>query len=196
MALISLTDIKTNMEKEANMDKEIYVVCGVRDNLYNSKWDLVWEILDDADEEGITYKKMTSEEYAKQENPDGYIFIDMEPLQKKLPFIHLCALEDDDDKVVEKIQELAGYLFGEWTPPVEEVMETPTKIEEPKHSTINIKDIGYEITEEEVEQMVIRQFVVNIDGKDVVLSKKDLITLSKVCHIVDKMGYKVKQVVV
>lgn len=187
-----------------------------------SKYDELWSILDAAKEAGVTYTKYIYQGEPSFNNYDAFIWIDFDKTEYfGKPFITICSLEDGDEELVEKVQELASYMFGkkEWEHPpwwvtdddikemakaareemevsIQEQMDAELNQEPLNPTKIDVVDLGYEVTEEEVARMTIKEFVVNIEGKDVKIGQQDLVVLGKVANLMDKFGYRVKKVVV
>ena len=178
-------------------DKYIEVIVNQEEYLTNGKWAFLKEILEDGKDEGIVSSWCSLSTWKEQRvAPDGFIFVDVIPPTTKFPFVLIESLDASDDHIMEKVQELAGYLFNpeSWIPPVDEInpLEESVKIHEAKE--VDIKDLGYNISKDQIEKLKIQEFVINIDGKDVKVSKADIITMGKICNIIDKFGYKVKKV--
>lgn len=180
---------------ECNMD--ILVLASNIVNL-GDKYAELWDMLDGAKDAGVTWEKSRIEG-ARTEGYDAYIYIDTNAEYLGKPFIHIDSLEDDNDSIASKVQELASYMFGkkEWVDPPWINNNTPESEKlAVSNSAIDIVDLGYEITEEEVARFKCTEVVINIEGKDVCLGKSDLIVMGKIANLVDKFGYKIKKVVV
>jgi hypothetical protein len=162
-----------------------------------NKWSELWEMLDGAKQAGVTWSKHLFNSKEDLTSYDAYIFIDiLNPNYYGKPFIEISSLEDDTDKLTEKVQSLASYMFGEITweaPPWAGVYE---KDEIRPDFEIDVADLGYQVTPEEVAKLTIKKFIVSIEGKDVALEHSDLVALGKVANLMDKFGYRVKKVIV
>lgn len=68
------------------------------------------------------------------------------------------------------------------------------KCEEIQNVTLD-KSSDIEISEEEISNINFKHFIISFNNKQVKLKPENFITLSKMCTIIDKLGYKVEEVI-
>lgn len=175
---------------------KIQVVCKDIENM-REKWGSLWVMLDGAKDAGIEYDI----DEGHLSGYDSYIWIDNdEPNYNGKPYIKLSSLLDTYGTIHQKIQELASYMSGkkEWMTPLSHVNALVDEANDPEahEFTIDVADLGYQVTPEEVATIAIKEFVVNIEGKEVSIGREDMVALGKVANLMDKFGYRIKKVVV
>jgi hypothetical protein len=186
----------------------ILVVSPEEINISGDKYKLLWDVLDSAKEANISYKKTVvyswEDSYENCRGYDSYIFIDFDEskiVDFNAPFIEISSLNDEDDDIIFKVQCLAKYMSDPdmW----EGVKDTdyngyafyvPESLKE--DTIISVEELGFQVTLDDVKNLKFKDFIVNIDGKDVKISKEEITSLCKIYNLIDKFGYKIKRVVV
>lgn len=132
----------------------------------NSRWDLLWHVLDQGKGAGITYDVFSyidSDRFnLEAENCDGYIYLSVIPLAKDKPFTELDTNDSDAD-LINKVQKFAR----------------------------EIKD-----NKKKILSRPFQSIVVDIEGNEISLTPEEIITLGELHKIIDKFGYSVKKVIV
>lgn len=181
------------------MDKIIALIIPVTGMIINAHLE---EILKAGKEHGIEYKTYTWNMGDMTPICDAAIFLDMNPEfgGEDTPFV-VTKNDLSLDEAEEVVQTLADYMFGD-TPFTDSLdnyekakEECPFFVEDIYTSTtISLSEIGF--NEEDGTVSVPWDFItVEIEGKNVKLSKKDILDLSKVYNLMKEFGYTIKEVV-
>jgi hypothetical protein len=133
---------------------------------------------------------------------DGAIYLENAPITEDIPFMALDNCDFTDEEFFEFIDTVQEYI--EWKKGEEAVEPVPEVVEKPKKGTkssgkdtpINLDDLAYEITEADIKKLVFKAVTVTIGGKEVKLDIREFIALSKMCKVMDRFGYKVKNVII
>jgi len=162
-------------------------------------WGDLYEMLNEGKESGfIDYEVHTYTMYHEPEDIfdcDGIIYLDIDPTVEGVPYAKLEGCEDPCDAIEALLAEIyASKTVMTAIPEVEpvEVVIHPSK---KKGIEINLED-AYTITDKDCLKVFFKDIVAECEGKEVIVGPSDFITLGKMCFIMDKLGYKVKQVIV
>lgn len=166
-------------------------------------WNYLWDILADAEENGIPHKKINwvHGAYKDAEEALGFIYLDMHPVISdpsissvgtKRPFIQL-AEDVSDDEIVDKIQWLARSIFE---PPDDNVVKEEPKVELRLEDSIDEVQTKTELKDSDMEGCSFNAVQVSIEGKPINLNKKDLVTLQKIQNLISQYGYSIEKVIV
>ena len=181
------------------MDKIIALMIPVTGMIVNQH---LIDLLEAGKEFGVQYNTYTWNMGDLVPICDAAIFLDMQPEfgDKDTPFV-VSRGSINAEEADTLVQELADYMFGdkEFTDSVENYAQAkadcPFFTEDIYKSTIvPLSDIGFNADDDTVS--VPWDFVVvEIEGKDVKLSKKDILDLAKVYNLMKEFGYQIKEVV-
>lgn len=133
---------------------------------------------------------------------DAAIFYDMQPEfgDKDTPFV-VSKGGINEEEADALVQRLADYMFGdeEFTDSLENYAKAkedcPFFTEDIyKATVVPLSDIGFD-TKDDTVSVPWDFVVVEIEGKDIKLSKKDILDLAKVYNLMQEFGYQIKEVV-
>lgn len=162
--------------------------------------EFICEILRSAEEAGYSFEYIDFLEKESQinKNSDGYVFIYVD-VPNGVDKPHIRVLPNDTQEETEnKMQLLADYLDN-----VKKFEPETNKDNCPffgediyKTKEVPIGSLGFDLDYNEVIKIPFDFITINVDGKDISLSKENIITLGKVCNMINFFGYKVTKVIV
>lgn len=165
------------------------------------KFPIIEELIESMRESGeditlVNWFARQSEEI-QCDNPDGFIYVDIYPLQEEKPYIHITR-EMTEDEIIESINDFSELVYQESK---DESVSAELLGEQEQNNTsvidteINETLIEIEKCNNSIQDKIIA-FKFTIDGKHVELSKEDTNYLIKVFDIAKENGYILDKVII
>lgn len=168
-------------------------------------WSKLFETLDSGVKEGVIAYDVIDlfdavDDIIKQY--DGAIYLENSPITEEIPFMCLdnCDFTDDEFfEFIDTVEEYIHYRDAQSFVDADIIKEEPVKKKassKDKDTAIDLDELSYEITEKDIKKLVFKAVTVTIGGKEVKLDVREFIALSKMCKIMDRFGYRVRNVII
>jgi hypothetical protein len=163
------------------------------------------ECLTSAKEYGITFNIYNWLQNSGRITDDAVVFLDMAPTFGGVDQPFVCVENGMScEQIEDKMADLADFI-NKNTPFTDDINNYIVKATSKECSffgediyapkVISLSEIGFN-TENETVSLPFDYMVAEIDGKEVKLSRDDILGVSKVYNLMKEFGYKIKEVVV
>lgn len=176
-------------------------------------WEELFKTLDEGQAEGVIEYTVIDHWDAVDDAIkayDGAIYCDVDVITEDIPFFALTNCDYTEEEFfdfISTVHEYVDYRDGqgfvdaeinqtELHEQHEETQKAAPKTQKKPKMAIPLDDIVCEITEDEIKKLAFKAVTVVVGGKDVKLDTREFIALSKMVKIIEKFGYKVKNVIV
>lgn len=180
--------------------------------LAQDKWDVLWEILDAGKEEGaidydvLDLDKMKNHQVSNMTlYSDGIIYVATNPVVTDRPYVHITT-GTSEDQIIQMVQELANKVCGENDDDIGGSINAADDnasgdmgddVNPGVHPGEGLGEpAGSDLHGGNSTGNALLALLIEVNGREILLTKEDAMSLKEMLKVMTEYGYKVKDVIV